>query len=218
MGVYVDIQLFNLKAYKEELLPAYQAYSRNKNVESIITLLRDLCQKLGTSPKLSKAIGWNSQECENQIRVLKEGIYIYSDEAKGIFKTIEVSQRDQRNWLRSSIIPRIVEALCVPYDREDVYPEQTLSDSPFANYLYEHSKLFGSFWTFLHKNRSEVLKPAIGETGEALTKEGIQELNAELSKISPPTDPRMRKEYNNFRNMVKLALEDPSLTLVITTA
>jgi hypothetical protein len=218
MGASVQIILFNLKAYKEKILPAYQAYSSSQDFEPIITLLKDVCQKLDTSPKLSKATGWNNQVCENQIRVLKEGVYLYSDNAKGVFKAIDVSRKEQISWIDSSIIQVIINVFCIPYDQEDVYPEQTLSDSAFAKYLYDQSELFGNIWSFLDRNRSESLTPALGEETEVITREGIQKIDADLAKIQPPKDPKLRKEYKNFLAMVKLALEDPSLTLVIMSA
>ena len=217
MSVDVDIHLFNLKVYKEVVLPAYQAYFRKNNPDPLVALLNEICPKLEASPKLSKAVGCDRKECENYIRVLREGFYIYSDEANGIFQTIEVSKNDQPGFVETNVIPRVVAALCLPYDWDGIYPEQSLTDTALANYLYEKSELFQSFLTFTHKNRSDALQPSIGDTGEALTKKGVQELSEELSKIAAPTDPEMKKEYENFRSMIKVALEDPAFTLVLST-
>ena len=161
MGVEVEIYLFNITAYKDRFLPAYKAYFHNNDQAPLLILLEDTCLKLKSNLKLSKAIQWGIEDCENYIRVLREGIYIYSDKNKGITTTIEVNQKEQRDWARSSIFPALLEALCVPYEREDVYPELSLSDSAIGNYRWRLSAAVSPRLTTRATTRSAELPPAL---------------------------------------------------------
>jgi hypothetical protein len=57
-----------------------------------------------------------------------------------------------------------------------------------------------------------------GESSELFTKEDIQEFSAELSKIPPPADAELKREYDNLKKLLGLALGNSDFKLVLSSS
>ncbi|MGH9872554.1 MAG: hypothetical protein ACRD9S_08825 [Pyrinomonadaceae bacterium] len=216
MGADVVVHLFNLRIYRERILPAYRLFLRKDEAEPLITLLRECAKKLEANPRLSDQLLWSKESAEEDIGILTGTVYYSPDRGKtsnqGERKKTHKVRRDYARGLLSS---EILEVLCVPHDRR-VNPEQDMSNSRLRAYLYEKSEWIEELFTSRRAVRGDHLELSIGECTDLFTKEDAQEFDRELTKIAPPEDPELRREYENLREMLKLALEDPDLTLALS--
>jgi hypothetical protein len=99
-----------------------------------------------------------------------------------------------------------------------VNPVQDMGRTNLIPYLYKKSEWIADLFTFARSVQGGTLKfeLAIGESSEIFTKSDLQQFNAELSKIFPPEVPSIKAEYDNLQALVKLALENPDLTLLLS--
>jgi hypothetical protein len=85
------------------------------------------------------------------------------------------------------------------------------------DYLTGKLEWFNDFVLFSHPLNGGALEPKIGEYSEFFTKKDIRTFSEELAKVPPPKgNPQLNKEYENLSALVKLALQDPDLTLVLS--
>src|SRR5262249_55418054 len=155
------------------------------------------------------------EECQSYIRVLKHGVCAYPGEANNPDRVIQYSNTERAAFVYQNIMPHLIQALCIPYDRPDVRPEQTFGRSLLADYLSKKSKLFRGFVAFVDRARSERLDPCMGDFGAVLSREGVKELVSELDRIQIPAGSDAREDYENLRSMAKLALDDPDMALTV---
>lgn len=212
----VSIHLFDERIYREKVLPAFQTFFTTNDVEPLVSLLRECIQILDANPQLSDQLFWDKESCEEDIGILTGAVYYSPDNGKssnqGASKT---TIKVKREYVKGPLGSNILQVLCIPHDK-GVRPDQDMSNTPLVQYLYKKSDWISDLFTFVRTVRGGRLKFAIGESSESFTKEDIQEFNSELNKIPPPGDSHLQKEYANLQELLKLALEDPDLTLVLS--
>jgi len=216
MGFDNHIHLFNLKVYRERVLPAYRAFLDSGDSEIFIPLIRECISILEANPQLSNDLLWNKEICEEDIGVLNGAVYYNS---KGNYGSNtgkrETTREDKQFYAREIVSPNILQVLCVPH-YEGTNSVQNLTRTPLTHYLYERSDWIMELYTRGHEVGGGPLEIFIGEWSEFFTNEDLQEFSDELSKVSAPNDSIPRKEYENLRTLLKLALEDEDLTLVLS--
>ena len=216
MGFDYYIHLFNLRVYRERILPAYQAFFERDNTEILITLLRECIQILDANPQLSERLLWSKESCEKDIGILNGSVYYNSKGNYGSNRgKRETTREDKRIFAKGLLSSNILQVLCVPRDK-GVKPEQNMGRTPLIPYLYERSEWIKDLFTSVRQVRGGLLELSIGECSEVFTKEDIQEFSTELAKVPVPEDPKLRKEYDNLHALLRLCLEDPDLTLLLT--
>jgi hypothetical protein len=216
MGVDVYIHLFNLKTYKEKVFPAYQAFLKKDEPEALITLLRECIQKLDANPQLSKKLLWDKESCEEDIGILKGTVYYSLDGGlssnQGKRKKTHTIRRE---YAQELLIFRLLQILCMPYDK-GVNPEQDMSNTLLVDYLSDRSEWIKKLLIGEQQVEGGLLELPLGEASELFTKQDLKVFSYELAKVPSPEEPQLRNEYDNLRALVKLALEDPDLTLVLS--
>lgn len=215
MGTDVHLNLFDIRTYKERVLPAYQSFFKNDDTRPLVELLRECIQKLDADPQLAERLLWNSEVIEEDIGILNGTVYYTPDGNSSNQGETKESHKVRRDYAREFLSSNILQILCVPRDKR-VNPEQDMTNTPLITYLYEKSEWIKDVFTFARPVRGGRLELAIGESSELFTKEDIQKFSAELNKVPPPEDRQLRKEYDNLRAMLNTALEDPNLTLVLS--
>jgi len=216
MGLDYHIHLFNLKVYRDRVLPAYQAFFDGDDTEDLITLTKECIPILEANPQLSDELLLDREICEEAIGILNGTVYYKSkgdyDSKKG---KRETTRADKQIFVQGQACPHILELICVPR-YEGVDSVQNITRTPLTSCLYERSEWIMDLFTGIREVRGGTLEIMIGEWSELFTKEDLQEFSDELSKVPAPNDPTKRKEYENLRSLLKLALADKDLTLVLS--
>jgi hypothetical protein len=216
MGADVVVHLFNIRIYKDRILPAYRLFLRNDEAEPLIALLRECAKKLEANPQLSEQLFWSKESVEEDVGILTGTVYYSPDNGKTSNQgEKQKTHKVRRDYARGLLSSEILGVLCVPHERR-VNPEQDMSNSRLRSYLYEKSEWIEELFTSRRAVRGDRLELSIGESTELFTREDAKEFNRELTKIVPPEDPELRREHDNLREMLKLALEDPDLTLALS--
>jgi hypothetical protein len=217
MGLDYQLHLINLKIYREKILPAYREFWEKDDPKFLIELLKEIIQKLDTNAKLPGPKLWSRASYNEGIGILNGDVY-YS--LKGEYRSNQnvkkTTRAAKRYFVKNSIGPDILLALCVPRDK-GVDPVQNLGRSQMISYLFEKSEWINDLFTSKRFTKGIFLKISLGESpGQILTKENIQEFSLELAKVPPPTNPELRKEYDNLQEFLNLALKEPDLMLLLS--
>ena len=216
MGGDVHIHLFNFRIYKKKVLPAYQKFVKKDEPEALVTLLRECISKFDSNPHLPKKLLWDKESCEEDIGILTGTMYYSPDGGLSSNQgEREKTYTIRRDYARELLMFRLLQVLCTPYDK-DIDPEQDMSNTLLVNYLYEESEWIKKILMGEQQVQGGFLEIPLGETSELFTKEDIKVFNYQLNKVSLPEDLQLRNEYNNLRSLIKLALENPDLTLVLS--
>lgn len=214
MGLDARLNLFDLKIYRERVLPAYQAVVVKDDPALLITLLKEVVGGLDERGRLHGPTLSSKEEYLSYIDIL-EGRESYPayDNGDTDYNGAATPEAKQR-YVLNNIAPEIVQALCVPRHSK-VNTEQDIGND-LASYLSDRSGWIRDVLTFAIEIRGGELEIAIGESGELFTKDEIKKFQVELDKISPPKDPLLRGEYENLRALLSLAYGETDLTLVIS--
>lgn len=216
MSADVSVHLFNTKIYKEKVLPAYRMLLRKNETEHLILLLKECAQKLEANPQLSEQLLWDEESVEEAIGILTGSVYYSPDNGNSSNQSErKMANRVKRKYARNILSSEIVQILCVPQDK-NVNPEQNMTSTQLIPFLYQKSEWIKDLFTFVRTVRGGRLELAVGEFSELFTKEDVQEFNAELDKVPPLENIQIQREYDNLRVLLRLALEDPDLSLVLT--
>lgn len=217
MGVNVYLHLFDMKKYREVVLPAYKEFLRNDNAAPLVRILRECIHILKTHPRLAKELLWNEQLIEEDIGIITGTIYYSPD---GDYTTSQGEKKTphkiRRDYARGMVAANVLWVICVPHDK-GVEPAQTMTKSALVSYLYERSEWIKDVFTFVKPIQGYTMELSIGESSESFTKEEIQEFSAELNKVAAPEDPGLRQEYDNLKAMLNLASDNPDLTIILST-
>lgn len=167
---------------------------------------------------------WRKDQYEKSIEIL-DGTIGVSPEDVPLSKSAEGKDAVERKrvFVRRHLIYPLAFTLCLPRI-EGVNPRQDLSNTRLVGYLSEKSEWLEEFITFGRTVRGGVfelkldkkLNFSIGESSELFTKEDIQEFSAELSKIPPPADAELKREYDNLKKLLGLALGNSDFKLVLS--
>jgi hypothetical protein len=210
MGLGIHIDLFNYTRYKEEVLPAYRHLTDRNDAKSMIHLLREISQKLGSrneEDRLEKELYGRA------IGILEGSIHYDPDILRN--PALNIKESPKQFFVKRQIGYKILEAICIPRS-QNIASEFDMSQSPLVRYLYKHSEWIEDIFTFAEEVRGGELEIPLGESSELFTKQEIQEFNAHLERVPPPDDANLKEEYTRLRALVKLAMEDPDLTLVLS--
>ena len=217
MGVDVSVYLFNLKNYREKVLPAYTSLVEKDEIDSLIALLKECDEKLVTNPQLSDKLLWDQESINEAIGILTGTTYYSPDDGRSSNQgSKEETQKVSRAFVRWVLASNVVEVLCVP--QKGIVNEQDMTNTPLTRYLYDKSKWIKDLFTFARPVRGGRLELPIGESAEVFTKEDLQQFSNELNRIGPPEQPDLRRDFDNLREILKRAIEDSDLTLVISVA
>ena len=215
MGFDYNIYLFNLRTYREKVLPAFHTYFAKNDPDSVIALIKECIRYLNDNPALSEKLFWDEEICEESIGILKGTVYYSPDGGRSNNQgNSEDAYKIRQEYARSNISSIVIEILCMPR-YPDVNSKQNIGGSPLISYLYEKSQYIEDLFTSVKQVRGGPLEFPIGESSELFTKQDTQELSMQVDKVLPPKDPPMRKEYDNLRALLKLALDEGDLTLVL---
>ncbi len=216
MSADVFVHLFNIKTYREKVLPAYRMLSRKNETEPLIMLLRECAQKIEANLHLSEQLLWKKESVEEAIGILNGSMYYSPDNGKSSNQDeSKTANRVKRKYAREILSSDILEVLCVPHYK-NMNSEQDMTNTALIPFLYQRSEWIKDLFTFVRTVQGRRLELAVGESSELFTKEDVQKFNVELTKVPPPENLQLQREYDNLRVLLKLALEDPDLTLVLT--
>jgi hypothetical protein len=216
MGFDYYLHLFNQKVYKDKFLPAYQSLFDKDDAEPLIALLKEILERLDANRKLPGPPLESKESYKEDIGILN-GTVNYDAGEDYLSSPVVTNRRvaAKQIFVRDVLAANILFALCVPRNK-GVDPEQNMGRSPLVSYLYKSSSRIEDLFT-TGSLRGKELEIAVGDSRpQLLAKNDINELSAELAKIPPPEDPGIRKEYDNLRSLLKLALEDSDLTLLLS--
>lgn len=202
MGLSYYIHLFDLRAYREKALPAYQAFFEQDDSAPLILLLQEIIHGLDVSAALPGPTLLDRELYEEGIGILDGSVYY----APGIdYETSRSGRKttrgNKRMYVRDQLIHMILMALCVPRDR-GVNPEQNMTRSSLIPYLYEHSKWIEDRFTSVEELRGGMLEIPEGEDAlELFSEEDLHEFCAELAKIpAPEGDIEIKKQFEKEQN------------------
>jgi hypothetical protein len=215
VGLDYYVHLFDLRAYHEKALPAYQAFFEQGDSAPLILLLQEIIRGLDVSAALPGPTLSDREEYEEDIGILDGSVYY----APGInYKTSRGGRKTTRKnklmYVRDQLIHMVLMALCVPRDR-GVNPEQNMGRSPLIPYLYEHSEWIERRFTGWEL-RGGMLEIPEGECAlELFSEEDLQEFKAELADIPAPEGDieikkRLEKAQNDLRDTLRRQVPEGS--------
>jgi hypothetical protein len=196
------IHLFDLKAYNEKALPAYQAFFEQDESEPLIFLLQEIIRRLDISAALPGPTLLDKVLYEEDIGILDGSVYYAPGIDYGTSRSGRITTREnKRIYVRDQLIHTILMALCVPRDR-GVNPEQNMTRSPLIPYLYEHSEWIQDRFTSVVELRGGMLEIPEGENAlELFSEEDLQEFYEELAYVpAPDGDIEIKKQFEQERN------------------
>ena len=212
----VVVYLFDTKTYQARVLPAYAAYLKTNDPKPVIVLIQECIRLLNANRTQARQLHWDEETLKEDIGIINGTVYYSPDEGKTNNQGRgRIARGVRQEYARQQLSGKIVEILCVPYDK-GVGPEQDMTNSGLVTYLYKSSRWIEEVFTFL---RPVVGKPyvyGIGESTEPFTQRSIEEFDRELAKVEQPQDEKLRGEFDNLRALVRKALDDPDLTLVLS--
>ena len=216
MGVDYYLHLFDLKTYKEKVLPAYQQFSRRDDPEPVVALIRLCMRELEANPQLSDHLFWGPDSCTEDIGIVT-GAIPYNPDGGHRSKERDKGKayRVRQDYARGLLSSRILQVLCVPH-KKGVSPEQNMGRTALVPYLYEHSAWITDLFTGERRVRGQVLELSIGESSQVFSKQDVRDFSEELRKVPQPTDAQLKKEYDNLSALLRLALDDPELTVLLS--
>lgn len=75
MSADVNLELFDLRNYKERVLPAYQELVRNNDAGPLVALLRECIRELDAYPQLAERLILNREVIEEDIDILNGTVH-----------------------------------------------------------------------------------------------------------------------------------------------
>ena len=215
MGLNYKVYLFNLRAYREKVLPAFHTFFAKNDQDPVFALMKECIHYLNDNPELSEKLFWDEESCEDDIGILKGTVYYSPDDGRSTNQcNSDGAYKVRKEYARSHLCSIVIEILCVP-KYSGVSSEQNMGNSSLIPYLYEKSQYIEDLFTSVKQVRGGPLELPIGEISELFTKQDIQEFSMHLDKVPVPKDSAIRKEYDNLRALLKLALGEGDLTLVL---
>jgi hypothetical protein len=215
MGFNYKVYLFNQRTYTEKVLPAFHTFLAKNDPDPVIALLKECIRYLNDNPELSEKLLWDEELCEEAIGILTGTVYYSPDNGRSTNQgNSDEAYKIRKEYARNNLSSMVIEILCVP-QYSGVSSEQNMSNYSLIPYLYEKSQYIEDLFTSVKQVRGGPLELPIGESSELFTKQDIQEFNMHLDKVPVPKDSAIRKEYDNLRALLKLALGEDDLTLVL---
>lgn len=208
MGLDYYVHLFDLRAYREKALPAYQAFFERDDSSPLILLMQEIIRGIDASAALPGPTLSDREIYEEGIGILDGSVY-YAPGAN--YETTrsgrKTTRENKRMYVRNGLIHMILMALCVPRDR-GVNPEQNMTRSPLIPYLYEHSKWIEDRFTSAEELRGGMLEIPEGEDAlELFSEEDLHDFCAELAKIpAPEGDLEIKKQFEEGLNSLRESL------------
>lgn len=204
MGLDYYVHLFDLRAYREQVLPAHQAFFERDDSAPLIFLLQEIISGLDVSAALPGPTLLDREVYEEDIGILDGSIYY----APGInYETTrsgrKTKRKNKRMYVRDHLINLVLMALCVPRDR-GVNPEQNMGRSPLIPYLYEHSEWIEKIFTG-GTLRGGMLEITEGYCAlEHFSEEDLQEFKTALADIpAPEGDIEIKKQLEKAQNQLR---------------
>ena len=157
---------------------------------------------------------WDREIYQEAVGILNGSVYYSSRGEDRLSNSQKTSRADLEIYVSENLTSAVVIPLCVPY-KEGIASKQDMTNSELVDYLYERSDWIKKVFTFEKPPKGGRLDVPIGGASELFAKEELQTFSAEISRIAEPNEPRLKKEFINLRGLLKLALSDPDLTLVM---
>jgi hypothetical protein len=201
-----------METYNNKILPAYRRLTDENNPEMLVCLIKEL---LYEPRQIDSLIG--SKEFYNEAIGILTGDIYYNPFASG-----KNNGNDRRTthkslvaFVRDNLGYYLLMAFCIPH-RENIIPEQVISNSLLAEYLFEYSTWIEELFMYARRPHGGELEIALSETSEVFTKEDLKNFYTELIQIPLPDDSQLQGEYTNLCTITRLALESYDLTLVLS--
>jgi len=216
MGTDIYLHLFNMRVYREKVAPAFQVFLRKDNSEPLVSLLKECSQILAADKQLAKRLLWDMESCKEDIGILEGTVYYSPDDGESSNQgERKKTHKVRRDYARDLLISNILQVVCVPRDSE-LNPVQNMGRSQIIPHLYKHSQWIKDLFTSVRMVRGGELELPIGESSEIFTKEDIKEFQEALLTVPLPEDTDLSKQYRNLRLLLKSAIENPDLTLILS--
>jgi len=167
------------------------------------------------NPKLSDLIMVDDESYEKAVGVL-EGKIPYQPVLDRYSGKKEISAKERKlEYIQFELGGSLLQAFCLPRDK-GVNPEQNVSGVPLIHYLDKHSDWMDGFFDGMGHTHGVDLQLAMADSlPEMFLKKDVEKFSAELSKIPEPDDRYVKEDFDNLRAIVRLALNDPDLTLLV---
>src|SRR5262245_46984430 len=208
VGLSYYIHLFDLRAYREKALPAYQAFFEKDDSAPLILLLREIIRGLDVIATLPGPTLSDREIYEDDIGILDGSVYYAPGANHETGRSGRKTTREnKRMYVRDQLTHIILMALCVPRDR-GVNPEQNMTRSPLIPYLYKHSEWIEDRFTCVVELRGGMLEIPEGEDAlELFSEEDLHEFCAELAKVpAPDGDIEIKKQLEEGQNYLRESL------------
>src|SRR5262249_5637704 len=134
MGVDVVVYLFDPRPYEQLVLPAYRAFLERSDTGPLVGLIEHVLPELRAGKQSSY---WSSAVYEEELEILT-GRQVYAAGGRKTPPTGVTTKEDMRLFVDNSVVPALLELLCVPEDR-GFAPKQSMSQTALDNYLYAYS-------------------------------------------------------------------------------
>ena len=217
VSVSVDnyILLFDARAYRDKVLPAYKAFFDRDDPAPLIRLLREVIAGLDKAGRVQQEPRLESREIyEEAIGILDGSVYYDTRGSRNPGGKRKTTRKSKRAYVSGNLGYDLLVALCVPRDR-GFSGKQMISTTELSRYLGGRSEWFEGLIMGGRRLRGGELEVGGGDTPlELFSDEDVREFAAELARVTPPESPGVRDEYDNLLAMARAALEDPDLTLV----
>ena len=214
MSSDVELYLFNKRIYEQTVVPAYEAFLKKKDPKPLLNQLAAIVKRLDAGNRMYSPPFWNKKIYQEAVGIIDGSVYYNSEGGEPADSNEKTTRADLELYVRENLTDGLVMPLCIPYLHRAV-PTQDMTNSELVGYLYERSKWIQEVFTFTRSLNGGILEVPIGESSDLFSKEELQRFSQEMSRIPKPSDPNLKREFENLQQLLKLASSDPDLTLVM---
>jgi hypothetical protein len=205
MGVRVRLQLVNMRRFDELVAPAIRALANGGDTGPMQNALLSALAKMDASAEVQATrdgdFGERRPEIEDAIDAL---------DGPGASAPASVAV------LREQVVPLLVEVLCLEWGA--LNPSQDMSDPRLMAHLYAYSDWIEGVFTYRIGITGGTFEFSPGESSQLLSRPEVQRLSAELELVPSAAagEDALEREIENLRALVREALRDPDLRLLVT--
>lgn len=215
MGIDAKLYLFNPRAYHEKFVPAMKALEERNDIKPLVKLIEEVL----SNPRIgeTKTGHWirdsGVDSLKENLRIL-QGNYDLLGWPKKKLDNPKEFKFALDNYVKNNVTSYLIRLLCIleygsPKSEQDV----GRNNNNLTAYFYEHSKEIEDFLAGGWSNLKLIDAPS---TMVLLEKEHIKNLLDDVQKIPRPLyDTGMGENYDNLVQLLKRALADNELALVL---
>jgi hypothetical protein len=204
------LNLVDMKAYRERVLPAVQGFKSGTDLDSLIGLLEEALQRPHPD-KESRIFVLDIplyQSVLERFRIEGGGNLDWSIE----WGTAKRSILDIFNW---NIAPSLVRFFCL-IRKDGQVVEQEMSKDPLLLHLYAGSEWIVDFFTFAIAADGGVLEVPIGDSSEILSTEQVEKLCQEVLAAGRPSSKQQSLRYDSLLDLLRNTMDNENLSVVLS--